>query len=66
VYAQGIDNMTACSGAANPYATMACVKAPKGVGVIPDFPDLEGITGPAYACADNIYDAFSGLYTGFE
>jgi len=60
-YAQGIDNLTACSGTANPYATMT------GVKVSITAADGSPVTsGPAYAFADNIYDAFSGSYTGDE
>ncbi len=58
LYAQGTDNLTACSGSANPDATMVCVKASNGVGG-----SLQ-ITAPVYACADNIFDASSGTYTG--
>jgi hypothetical protein len=60
-YAQGTDNLTACSGTINPYATMVGMK----VSITPadGSPVLDG---PAYAFADNIYDALSGSYTGVE
>ncbi len=58
LYATGKDILTACDGANNAYATMACVKAPTGVGgPVP-------VDSPAYACADNLIDAFGAYYTG--
>jgi hypothetical protein len=58
-YMQGIDNLTACDGTQNAYSTIEGVK----VSVTP----ADGtpvLTGPAYAYADNLYDAFSASYTG--
>jgi hypothetical protein len=43
-YAQGIDNTAFYGSAYN--GSMACVKAPSGI-----------LTGPAYACADGIFDS---------
>ena len=58
-YMQGIDNIeTACFAPVN--ATVEGVK----VSITPGDGSL--VAGPAYAYADNIYDADSGVYTGFQ
>ena len=56
---EGFDNLSACGASQN--ATLVCVKG--GV-TKADNPLGFGVTG--VVCADNIYDAFSGVYTGSQ
>jgi hypothetical protein len=60
-YMQGTDNLTACDGTQNVYATIEGVK----ISITP----ADGapvLNGPAYAYADYVYDALSGYYTGVQ
>lgn len=58
-YMEGIDDLEGCD--VGTYATIEGVKVS-----IAGYDDSPVYTGPAYAYADNIYDAFSGSYTGFQ
>jgi hypothetical protein len=58
-YMQGIDNIQAACFSPN-QATVEGVK----VSITPGDGSL--VSGPAYGYADNIYDAFSGGFTGFQ